>query len=116
MKLDVNASLWVTLRAHLSPALKAYHIRDCEVVYTTEGGCTVRGTQYRDMAGLRVPRERIPHGLAEQLEVFCKSLVTKANLCEGEGVLSVSIDAARVVLEHQPADEQAATHREEWNL
>jgi hypothetical protein len=116
MKLDTHHPLWVALRAHLSPALKAFHVHDLEIAYTTEDGCVVKGTQYRDGAGLRVPRELIPQSLSEQLENFCKSFVNAAKLSDGEGVLSVSLEKAAVVLHHQPFDERAEERREEWGV
>jgi hypothetical protein len=93
-----------TLRTTILPALLASGVADVEAAYSGYGDSgAIDGVQYRDKAGVRVEREKIPAALKEQLEsVLYEFLPAGFEINDGsQGTLTLDVQAGTVKLEHQ---------------
>jgi hypothetical protein len=93
-----------TLRTHILPSLLAAGVANVEAAYSGYGDSgAIDGVQYRDRAGVRVEREKIPAGLKEQLEsVLYEFLPAGFESNDGsQGTLTLDVQTGRLTLQHQ---------------
>ena len=108
-----------TLRTVILPALAASGVANIEAAFSGYGDSgAIDGLQYRDKAGLRVERDKIPAALKEQLEnVLYEFLPAGFEINEGsQGTLTLDIPANRITLTHQENDAGSHDSTVEFDL
>ena len=108
-----------TLRTVILPALAASGVANIEAAFSGYGDSgAIDGLQYRDKAGLRVERDKIPAALKEQLEnVLYEFLPAGFEINEGsQGTLTLDISANRITLTHQENDTGSHDSTREFDL
>jgi hypothetical protein len=108
-----------TLRAAILPALLESGVANVEAAYSGYGDSgAIDGVQYRDKAGVRVEREKIPAPLKEQLEnVLYEFLPAGFEINDGgQGTLTLDVQAGRLTLQHQENYTESTSSTDEWEV
>ena len=107
------------LRNEIIPALMASGVANVEAAYSGYGDSgAIDGVQYRDKAGVRVEREKIPAPLKEQLEnVLYEFLPAGFEINDGgQGTLTLDVQTGTVKLEHQENYTESTSSTDEWEV
>jgi hypothetical protein len=108
-----------TLRAAILPALLKSGVANVEAAYSGYGDSgAIDGVQYRDKAGVRVEREKIPASLKEQLEnVLYEFLPAGFEINDGgQGTLTLNVQTGTVKLEHEENYTESTSSTDEWEV
>ncbi len=107
------------LRNEIIPALMASGVANVEAAYSGYGDSgAIDGVQFRDKAGLRVEREKIPAALTEKLEnVLYEFLPAGFEINDGgQGTLTLDVQTGTVKLEHQENYTESTSSINEWEV
>jgi hypothetical protein len=92
------------LRDQILPQFRTLGVTSIEVAYSGCGDSgAIDGVQYRGPTGIRVDRATIPVQLIEDLECCAYSFLPAGFEINdgGQGTLTIDVQAARVVIQHQ---------------
>jgi hypothetical protein len=107
------------LRNEIIPALMVSGVANVEAAYSGYGDSgAIDGVQFRDKAGLRVEREKIPAALTEKLEnVLYEFLPAGFEINDGgQGTLTLDVQTGTVKLEHQENYTESTSSTREWEV
>lgn len=107
------------LRSEIIPALMASGVSNVEAAYSGYGDSgAIDGVQYRDKAGMRVDREKIPAALTEKLEnVLYDFLPAGFEINDGgQGTLTLDVQTGSVKLEHEENYTESTSSTDEWEV
>ena len=92
------------LRTEILPALAQHRVANIEAAYSGYGDSgAIDGTQFRDPAGQRIDRAKIPSAILEQLEnAIYEFLPSGFEINDGgQGTLTIDTQTAKVTIQHQ---------------
>jgi hypothetical protein len=108
-----------TLRTTILPALLESGVANVEAAYSGYGDSgAIDGIQFRDKAGVRVDREKIPVPLKEQLEnALYEFLPAGFEINDGgQGTLNLDVQTAKVTIQHQENYTESRDSTREFTL
>ena len=107
------------LRTEILPALAQHRVANIEAAYSGYGDSgAIDGTQFRDPAGQRIDRAKIPSAILEQLEnAIYEFLPSGFEINDGgQGTLTLDARTAKVTIQHQENYTETRDSTREFDL
>ena len=107
------------LRTEVFPALSKHRVANIEASYSGYGDSgAIDGLQYRDAAGQRVERTKLPQETVEALEACLYEFLPEGFEINdgGQGTLTLDVPSGRLAIQHQENYTATTESSREWHV